>query len=131
MLTTVLQIRHLLSVDGRWSGDDKRRSGHRLHTSLHRLLTLDYEMWEEDVESGELFDNDDNDDNHWLNENVFLYYNRYVLTWSDLRADVQVHTGWFLGPKKAILRNKLHIAPSMRTTMMMMMTAAATFARAC
>ena len=60
-----------------------------MHTSLHRLLTLDYEMWEEDVESGELFD----DDEHWLNENVFSYYNRYVLTWSAIRADIQLNTG--------------------------------------
>nr|VWP02326.1 MAP kinase kinase kinase (EC [Ganoderma boninense] len=68
-------IRHLLSVDGRWSGDDKRRSGHRFHTSLHRLLTLDYEMWEEDVESGDLFDDEATP---WLTENIFSYYNRLI-----------------------------------------------------
>ena len=125
MLTTALQIRHLLSVDGRWSGDDKRRSGHRLHTSLHRLLTLDYEMWEEDVESGELFEDDD----HWLNENVFSYYNQYVLTWSDICADIQVDTGWFSGPRKATRRNKLL---SFRTTRTRTTTtiSMATFARA-
>ncbi|KAI1796814.1 hypothetical protein LXA43DRAFT_1057645 [Ganoderma leucocontextum] len=68
-------IRHLLSVDGRWSGDDKRRSGHRFHTSPHRLLTLDYEMWEEDVESGELHDGEGT---HWMMENIFSYYNRLL-----------------------------------------------------
>ncbi|KAI1789152.1 hypothetical protein LXA43DRAFT_1063027 [Ganoderma leucocontextum] len=67
-------IRHLLSVDGRWSGDDKRQTGHRLHMSLHRLLTVDYEAWEEDIESGDL----DNDGMNWMNENIFSYYNRII-----------------------------------------------------
>ncbi|KAI1788681.1 hypothetical protein LXA43DRAFT_894290 [Ganoderma leucocontextum] len=68
-------IRHLLSVDGRLQGDDKQRTGHRLHTSLHRLLTVDYQAWELDAESSDLEEFARPD---LLDENIFAFYNRWV-----------------------------------------------------
>ncbi|KAI1781569.1 hypothetical protein LXA43DRAFT_1162799, partial [Ganoderma leucocontextum] len=68
-------IRHLLSVDGRLQRDDKQRTGHRLHTSLHRLLTVDYQAWELDAESSDLEEFARPD---LLDENIFAFYNRWV-----------------------------------------------------
>ncbi|KAM5542291.1 hypothetical protein V8D89_004164 [Ganoderma adspersum] len=75
LVYTATLTRHLLSIDGRWHGDDSQRSGHRFHVSLHRLLTTDYEAWEEDVASGDIYEPFDEDE---LDENIFSYYNRAV-----------------------------------------------------
>ncbi|TBU51330.1 hypothetical protein BD310DRAFT_982704 [Dichomitus squalens] len=71
-------IRHLLSTEERWSGDDRQRTGHHFHTALHRLLTVEYQAWQEDVENGDFRQSDDPMD--W---NVFAYVNECVIALMD------------------------------------------------
>ncbi|TBU39562.1 hypothetical protein BD309DRAFT_821578, partial [Dichomitus squalens] len=70
-ITTLL--RYLLSPDDRWSGDDKERSGHRFHTALYRLLTVEYEAWEEDMDRGYIEESEDA-----LEWNIFAWFNDKV-----------------------------------------------------
>ncbi|TBU21595.1 hypothetical protein BD311DRAFT_812182 [Dichomitus squalens] len=63
-------LRHLLNTDDRWNGDDRQRSGHCLHTALHRLLTVEYEAWQEDIENDYIEESED--EMEW---NIFAYYN--------------------------------------------------------
>ncbi|EJF55288.1 hypothetical protein DICSQDRAFT_130650, partial [Dichomitus squalens LYAD-421 SS1] len=70
----LIDIGHLLSTEERWSGDNKQRTGHHLHTALHRLLTVEYQAWQEDVEHGDFRQSEDTFE--W---NVFAFINECVL----------------------------------------------------
>ncbi|TBU22730.1 hypothetical protein BD311DRAFT_811292 [Dichomitus squalens] len=66
-------LRYLLSTDDRWNGDDRQRSGHCFHTALHRLLTIEYEAWQDDSEDEYVEPSEDP-----LDWNVFAFYNDKV-----------------------------------------------------
>ncbi|TBU49171.1 hypothetical protein BD309DRAFT_882748 [Dichomitus squalens] len=66
-------VRYVISTEERWSGDDRQRSGHHFHTALHRLLTVEYEAWKEDVENNEFEQSVD-----CLDWNVFAFFNDKV-----------------------------------------------------
>ncbi|TBU23844.1 hypothetical protein BD311DRAFT_673028 [Dichomitus squalens] len=66
-------LRYLLCTDERWCGDDRQRSGHRFHTALHQLLTVEYEAWTEDMEDGYLEQSEDE-----LEWNIFTFFNEKV-----------------------------------------------------
>ncbi|TBU36206.1 hypothetical protein BD309DRAFT_1024535, partial [Dichomitus squalens] len=66
-------VRYLVNTEDRWSGDDRQRTGHGLHVSLHRLLTVEYQAWKEDIESNEMEQSTDP-----LDWNVFAFFNDKV-----------------------------------------------------
>ncbi|EJF61957.1 hypothetical protein DICSQDRAFT_126706 [Dichomitus squalens LYAD-421 SS1] len=73
LVYVVTLLRYLLSTDDRWNGDDGQRSGHCLHTALHRFLTVGYEAWEQDIEDDYLEPSEDP-----LEWNIFTFYNDKV-----------------------------------------------------
>ncbi|EJF58718.1 hypothetical protein DICSQDRAFT_128728 [Dichomitus squalens LYAD-421 SS1] len=85
-------IRFLLLTDARWSGDDKQRSGHRFHVTLHELLLGEYEAWEEDVESGQLACGVDKNV-----DNIISYFNKCLLGSEYGHPDEQNPIFWDVG----------------------------------
>ncbi|PIL29092.1 hypothetical protein GSI_09140 [Ganoderma sinense ZZ0214-1] len=80
-------VRHLLSIDGRWQGDTNNRSGHRFHTALHTILSVDFDAWKERKDSVDVdMDSDVDDDVDVVDENIFSYFNRSQ--WGDPETQV-------------------------------------------
>ncbi|KAI1781941.1 hypothetical protein LXA43DRAFT_1105057 [Ganoderma leucocontextum] len=83
---TATLIRHLLSVDGRWRKDRVDRSGHRFHTSLHSILSVDFDAWKEDRARADIERNTVNNSAvNETDENIFAHYNTRIFgtKWGD------------------------------------------------
>ncbi|KAI1781702.1 hypothetical protein LXA43DRAFT_1105486 [Ganoderma leucocontextum] len=93
-------IRHLLSIDGRWR-EDRTDRGHRFHTALHTIVSVDFDAWKEDraradTERGA----NDSAPIDETNENIFAHYNSFDLEDDDDEGNLRVR---ILAARKAEL----------------------------